>query len=249
MMLGPATKTFSKRIPANLFLLCLVLACFPSFSQNLKVLPASEELSAYVKNEAGRVLLQRFKCFEGRHEHNQFSITLCGDVPDNERPMKPWSKKEPGHVFIVLTMHDTVCQYDAVSFVFGFYPRRPASSVIFKNVRCEIADNSKRRYDVRIEKTLSAPEFELVLENSIAFAQKKYNLNHYNCYNYALDVFNSLPGIEKLPVNKIRFPFIAGKGGSPCCLYRDLKKLQLEGSVWSPYINFGSFKAPVSCTN
>jgi hypothetical protein len=249
MVPGFATETSAKRILTNLFLTSLVLACFTSFSQNLSLLPASENLSAYAKNEAGQLLLQRFQCFNGRHEHNQFSITLCGDVPDNARPMKPWSEKEPGHVFLVLTMHDTACHYEPVAFVFGFYPRWPVSSLIFKNVRCEIGDNSKRSYDVRLEKSLSLSEFEMMLENSVAFARKKYNLNRYNCYNYALDVFNSLPGIEKLPVSKIRFPFIAGKGGSPCCLYRDLKKLQQKGSAWSPYINFGSFKAPVSCTN
>lgn len=241
------TTTSATKLPTAILILLLV--CTNAFSQTLSLLPHSDELSAYAKNNAGRILAQRFKCFAQQHDHNQYFITLCGDVPDNLRPHKVYFKKESGHVFLILSMKDTVCHTESVSTVFGFYPQRPASSIIFKNVRCEILDNSERSYDVQIKKKLSSSEFELILENAISFAQKKYNLNQYNCYNYALDVFNSLPGIEKLPVNKVRFPFIAGKGGSPCCLYRDLAKLKQEGSVWAPFISFGFFKAPASCSN
>jgi hypothetical protein len=248
MFSGTFTKTSVRQTPANFFVFFLLLAGINVFSQNLNAVSPSVSSSRPSKNTAAKMLAERFKCFDPRHDHSRYSIILCGDVPDNSRPQKVYVKKEPGHVFLILVMHDTVCHSNAVSMVFGFYPRRPASSVLFKNVRCEIVDNGKREYDVRIEKALSPSEFELVLENAVAFAQKKYNLNHYNCYNYAMDVFNSLPGIEKLPVSTIRFPFIAGKGGSPCCLYRDLEKLKQEKSTWGPFISFGAFKAPASCT-
>lgn len=247
MLSGTKTKTTAKQLPASFLVSLLLLTCTNSVSQNLSIaaLPTRDFISE--KNTAAKLLQQRFKCFDKGHDHNCYSISLCADVPDNSKPQKVYAKKEPGHVFLILTMFDTVCHSDAVHMVFGFYPRRPASSVIFKNVRCEIVDNSNRDYDVRVEKNLSAFEFESLLDNAVIFAQKKYNLNRYNCYNYALDVFNSLPGIEKLPVSTIRFPFIAGKGGSPCCLYRDLEKLKQEPSAWKPYISFGGFKAPSSC--
>lgn len=249
MCSGLATKTAVRARFFVLLVTAILFFCTISFSQTLGVASAADDLEALAKNTAGRWLLQRFKCFENRHDHNSYFITLCGDVPDNSRPTKVYYRKEPGHVFLVLTMRDTVCTGPSKSLVFGFYPQRPVSSVLFKNVRCEMNDNSNRVYDVQIEKLLSSEEFDVVLENSIVFAQKKYNLNRYNCYDYALDVFNSLPFIEKLPVNKIRFPFIAGKGGSPVCLFRDLKKLKEEGSSWAPYIGFGAYKAPVSYKN
>lgn len=246
MLSGTITKSTKQLLTASLTY--ILLPAFANvYAQQLSA--GKNHASSSSKNTAAKMLAQRFKCFDDRHEHSQYSIMVCGDVPDNSRPKKVYAKKQPGHVFLILVMHDTVCRYEAVNMVFGFYPRRPASSVFFKNVRCEIVDNSNRAYDVRIQKALSPSEFELVLENAIVFAQKKYNLNQYNCYNYALDVFNALPGIEKLPVNKVRFPFIAGKGGSPCCLYRDLEKLKQEPSVWSSSISFGAFKAPASCTN
>lgn len=238
------TKTSAKSFTAFLLSFLLSLTGFP---QNASLIPAS--LAWQTKNKAPQWLLERFKCFNERHEHNIYSITLCGDVPDNKRPAKVYYKNESGHVFLILNMEDTVCHKEPRSLAFGFYPQRPVSSVIFKNVRCKIMDNGNRIYDVEVKKDLSFSEFDLVLENAVLFAQKKYNLNRYNCYDYALEVFNSLPGIEKLPVNKVRFPFIAGRGGSPVSLYRDLKKILEEGSWWSPYIEFGSFTAPVSCKN
>lgn len=240
------TKT-TKQLLAGFFSFILAFTYANTFSQKLNA--TENSLPSSKKSTASQLLAQRFKCFEQQHEHSRHSIMICGDVPDNSRPEKVYAKKQPGHVFLILVMHDTVCRYEAVNMVFGFYPRRPASSVFFKNVRCEIVDNSNRAYDVRIQKALSPSEFELILDNAVVLAQKKYNLNQYNCYNYALDVFNALPGIEKLPVSKVRFPFIAGKGGSPCCLYRDLEKLKQEPSVWSSSISFGTFKAPASCTN
>jgi hypothetical protein len=119
------------------------------------------------------MLAQRFTCFDQGHDHSQYYITLCGDIPDNSKPAKVCYKKEPGHVFIILTMQDTVCHTKDISTAFGFYPQRPASSVIFKNVRCEILDNSSRNYDVLIQKDLTAFEFELILEKAISLTQKK----------------------------------------------------------------------------
>lgn len=249
MFSGSATKTSAKESFIDFLFPVLLFFCQSSFSQKLNTDPITSSHTSQVKNTAGQWLVQRFKCFAERHGHNTYSITLCGDVPDNERPMKVYFKKEPGHVFLVLTMEDTVCHFEPRSQVFGFYPQRPVSSVIFKNVRCKMMDNGNRIYDVKIEKDLSASEFDLVLENAVVFAQKKYNLNRYNCYDYALNVFNCFSGIEKIPVNRVRFPFIAGKGGSPVCLFRDLRKLYEEGSWWAPYIDFGSFKAPVSFKN
>jgi len=54
---------------------------------------------------------------------------------------------------------------------------------------------------------------------------KKYNLNKYNCYDYALELYNSIPGTEALPTLKVKFPFKFGRGGSPCGLYKVLKEL------------------------
>jgi hypothetical protein len=192
-----------------------------------------------------RDLAERFAWFHEPARHEVYSITIAADIPDDKRPGKVYYKKEPGHVFIILEQKDTISGHSKAQ-VWGFYPVRPVSSVFLRTVHCELNDNGKRKYDVRITRRLSADEFEVIKKQAIALAKKKYNLNKYNCYDYAIELFNSIPGVEKLPVTHVKFPFIFGRGGSPCGLYKDLQKLKTGNSGWAPAIEFGSFRAPVS---
>jgi hypothetical protein len=202
----------------------------------------TEDASATL-TAAGKKLMSRFKKFDSIQGEAAYSIALCADIPDNNNPDRVHVKDETGHVFIVLTK---IAGIDTVDVVFGFYPRRPASSILFKNVRCEILDNGNRKYDVHIKKDINAEEFDLMIDKSVELTGKKYNLNKYNCYDYALELVNALPGVEKLVPRHIKFPFIFGRGGSPCGLYRDLEKIKNSESSWTPYINFGDFRAPKS---
>lgn len=188
-------------------------------------------------------LLQAFLQFDSLHGDVSYSITLCADVPDNNNPARVHLKSETGHVFIILSKWNNK---DSISRVFGFYPRRPASSLFFKNVRCEILNNSKREYDISLFKKLDEKEFEIAIQTAVGSAKKKYNISKFNCYDYALGVFNSVAGVNQLPVHHIRFPFILGKGGSPCGLYADLFRMKNNGSAWAPFIQIGLSRAPDS---
>ena len=170
-----------------------------------------------------------------------YTITACADLPDNDNPQCVYKKGEPGHVFLMLSKN--IPGGVSITKSFGFYPK-VAVSFLFKKTKSQIKDNSKREYNAAIDKTLTAAEFEIVLEKCKELAKKKYHLKKYNCYDYVLEIFNSIPGIEKLPVSKVKFPFIFGKGGSPCGLYRDLKQLVASGSSWTPFISFGVFISP-----
>ncbi len=191
-------------------------------------------------------LTSYFQCFAPASEEDQYTLTICGDIPDNNNPERIHVKDEPGHSFLILTKRKTGSASPSVIRVFGFYPHRPASCLIFRNVRGEIMDNSERQYDVSLTTDITAAEFKYVLVRSQQLARRKYNLNKFNCYDYVVELFNSLPRLEKLPVTHLRFPFIFGRGGSPCGLYRDLRRLKDEGSVWASHIQFGNFYAPRS---
>lgn len=217
-------------------LLMAMIVCLSSYS-----IPNHIPRPAY----GGINLSQRFECFNPLSKAAVYTVRLCADVPDNDHPNRVYVNQETGHVFLIFEKREPAAD-TAVAQVFGFYPRRPASCIVFKNVRCEILDNSKRDYDAEVSKEVNAEDFQLLLQKAEQLAQKKYNLNRFNCYDYALAIFNSLPGIEPLPVTRVKFPLIFGRGGSPCGLYKDLKKLKASASVWAPYIEFGALKAPAS---
>jgi hypothetical protein len=171
-----------------------------------------------------------------------YSLTICADLPDNNNTKRVYKKGEPGHVFLILSKKSIVTG-ETINRSFGFYPRL-AVTCFFKQSRSRILDNHDREYNASIGKKLSKIEFEGILEKCRELAKKKYNLKKYNCYDYVIEVFNSLPGIEKLPVTKVKFPFIFGRGGSPCGLYSDLEKLASNGSAWASAIRFGVFRSP-----
>ncbi len=194
-------------------------------------------------NTASERLSVSLNCFSRLEDEASYSITLCADLPDNDNPLRVHVKSETGHVFIILSKWN---EKDTIYSVFGFYPRRPASSLIFKNVRSEILNNGNREYNASLTKRLDKDTFRLVMKMAVELAKKKYNINKYNCYDYAIGIFNSVAGENRIPIHHIRFPFIFGKGGSPCSLYADLKEMLDSRSEWAPSIQFGLYRAPGS---
>ena len=187
---------------------------------------------------------EHLKVFMDSAEGAIYRISICADVPNNKKPLQVAYHQETGHVFLVLQKISAA--NDTVSRVFGFYPKRGLQTLLFKKTHSRIKDNSLREHDAVISKELSAKQFDTVLSKAITYAGRKYHMNRYNCYDYALAIFNCAAGEVSLPVNHIRFPFIFGRGGSPCSVYKDLQKLLLSGPVWKPHIMFGELIAPVS---
>lgn len=214
----------------------------PSFAYNnsSEIIADAKTIPLLIKDNG---INQRVLCFGTIDPFSSYWITLCADLPDNNNPARIHVKDVTGHVFLILTKVLSGST-DSIHQVFGFYPHRPASGIIFKNVRSQIMGNGTREYNVSVSKNVSAEVFQLVLEQAVISSKHRYNLNKYNCYNYAVDVFNAIPGIEKIPISKVKFPFILGKGGSPCALYKDLIRLKGNHSYWSDYIKTGIFFAP-----
>lgn len=175
--------------------------------------------------------------------HETYQFTLAADVPDNKRPEKVYYKKETGHVFIILEKSDSL-KGTSVAQVFGFYPIRPVGSLFLRTVQCEILNNSGRSYDACITLSLTAAQFNQVTAKAVELTSKKYNLNEYNCYDYAVELYNSIEGVEDMTLQKVKFPFVFGRGGSPCGLYKQLMELQDKNT--GALIFIGQRNAPQS---
>lgn len=178
-------------------------------------------------------------------ENEIYQVTIAADVPDNTRPMKVYHKKEPGHVFIILEQKDTTTGISK-ALVWGFYPVRPVSSLIFRNVPCELSDNSNREYNASATLRLTKEALLLLKQKAVELATKKYNLNTYNCYDYAVQLFNTVSTDDPLPISRVKFPFVFGRGGSPCCLYQYLQQQAGRPASKKYSIRLGIFKAPES---
>ncbi|MBC7949692.1 MAG: hypothetical protein H7Y42_17535 [Chitinophagaceae bacterium] len=184
------------------------------------------------------------RIFNDTTKGTSYHLAVCADVPDNSKPLKVAYQQETGHVFIIL--RKVIKEGDTLSRVFGFYPMGGLQTLLFKKTRSVIKDNSHREYDVGISRELSAQQFDTIVATAISLADRKYHMNRYNCYDYALGIFNSVAGASPLPIVHVRFPFIFGRGGSPCSIYRSFGELAGNGSVWASHIEFADRTAPIS---
>jgi hypothetical protein len=190
-------------------------------------------------------LPEELNVFDVTNANSVYRITLAADVPDNKRPSKLIYQMESGHVFLILQQINTSIN-DTIHRVFGFYPAKQGWKVFFKKeVKSRIKDNSLREHDIEISRILTAEQFRAAVFLAIQYSRNKYHLNHFNCYDYAVDIYNAVAGEKKIPKIKRRF-FIFGKGGTPCTLYKYLCEQLIAHPESSAYITSANLVAPSS---
>src|SRR5690606_14370185 len=170
-----------------------------------------------------------------------YRIILSTQVYNYAKLFKVAYHQECCHVF--LNLQKIPIPGDTIHRVFGFYPKKGLPTLFFKTISSRIKDNSDREYDVEVSLELTAEQFDTAIARAPSLANRKHHINKYNCYDYALRVFNSVAGTHQLPSVYVRFPFIFGKGGSPVSVYKDLSRLKSEDGFWKERIRFGEFRA------
>jgi len=234
-------------VPARIILPFVILFLFfmpgKSIAQQNKNAAANESYIEAVNIKIDREL----QCFNKEITDARYSVSLCADVPYNKKPYKVAHNQQTGHVFLVLQKTNPFSK-DTISQVFGFYPRKGLPTLFFKKIKSVIKDNSRREHDASITRQLTKAEFDTVLEKAITFSKNIYHINKYNCYEYAIFIFNAVAGRDTVPFTHVRFPFIFGWGGSPVGLYKDLERIKQNGSYLAESIQFGNFRAPLSST-
>ena len=157
----------------------------------------------------------------------RFSITLCADIPCDHHSNRIFHHRNNGHVFLIASaLQDSSNTVPPV--VFGFYPHRPLLALLIKQTRGKVMDNAGRQYEASITSIVCGQTFNTWITAAVQLAHKKYHLNRFNCYDYAIQLFNILQQAPDLPAIQLRFPLWRGFGGTPCALY-----LQLAGKHWN----------------
>ena len=71
-------------------------------------------------------------------ENAAYTVSVCADLPVNDKPHHVFKNGEPGHVFFTLRKTDTLSGY-TITRSFGFYPKN-AVTFLVKKVRSELRE-------------------------------------------------------------------------------------------------------------
>lgn len=137
-------------------------------------------------------LQSRFNCFDNIPDAGAtYSVTLSADLIVNDDAFElvddSW---ECGHAFITMTKTNG---NQSSTQSFGFYPEPPILSLSTGPVGSKLNDNGDHDYDSAMTMSgISAADFKMLQIVALNKAHSSYDINDYNCTNYAMDVFNSI---------------------------------------------------------
>lgn len=186
-------------------------------------------------------LAKRMNCFSNvpSNASTTYSLTVYADIPDNTNPSIVLYGTNPGHAFVTLTKTNGST---TVSQTFGFYPANGIKSITFDHVTSKIVNDASHEYNAKITiPNMTEAQFNTAKSTALSNSGNTYDLNDYNCTDYAVDIFNSVsvPGFSQLTVADNITPVGINYKTTPGGLYKALNQLKQGGGSMAPFIQVG----------
>mgnify|MGYP007115599959 CR=1 FL=1 len=192
-------------------------------------------------------------CFGTIPSGASYSATIYTDLPVNSNPnLLVNATGSPGHVFISMTKEINGI---TTTQVFGFYPQVGLFSLARVPVNSVIVDDELHSYDASLTMNgVSASAFSSLMQVMIMLSSQSYDLDDFNCTDYALASFNILRPTNPLDVPDwvvLRpalfppgLPVRDNFGSTPNALYKLLKKMKDDNETEASNIQVGPRTAP-----
>jgi hypothetical protein len=168
-------------------------------------------------------------------------MTIYSDIPVNGDPSQlfDWSTGACGHSFIQLakTNGSTTIQQNI-----GFYPSSGWKSIEANGpVASKLVDNAGHEFNASLTVSLDATHFQSAL-NEIEYQENmKYDIDNFNCTDFALSVFNiAAPLYLEIPDYHIPGGMAGELSNTPQGLYNELVSLNQSGG----YSQYGQITIP-----
>jgi len=187
---------------------------------------------------------QLINCFGSVPDNSSttYSVKLCADIPVNGKPnILVNLTLSPGHAFIILTKTNGA---NSVTKCFGFYPQSGPLSLTTFGVPSTVKNDTEHEYNASLTMpNITKGQFDAMTTEAVVSAgSQTYDINSFNCVDYALGIFNLARS-----GNEITVPTNPTTGGKiPGGLYNTLHTKMNSGSPEAGNITTGKFKAPVS---
>jgi hypothetical protein len=191
------------------------------------------------------------KCFEMISDiGSSCSIEIFSDIPVDTDPNKllDWREGAPGHVFLQLrksNANKTLIQN------IGFYPINGYKvSLTDAPIAAKFVDDGEHEFNASLLMPVSSADFKSVITEILyAATAAQYDIDQYNCTDFALDIFNKTR-VKKLIIPKYHLPgSLVSGSNTPNGLFNQLKLMKLNGDPEANNISMGFSKAWAPLSN
>jgi hypothetical protein len=173
--------------------------------------------------------LQKFiNCFNAIPDNGATcSIEIFTDMPVDNDPNKifDFNSGSPGHVYIQLKKSNGS---QNVTQNIGFYPKTGWKTMLTNApIDGKFVDNGMHEFNASFKMNLSPQNFNSTLTEMLYLRNMKYDIDNFNCTDWALNVFNKTR-TDKLEIPLIDIPGNVPSSGSrtPQGLYLKLREMK-----------------------
>jgi len=196
------------------------------------------------QDEAAELDLQKvITCFNAiPNAGARSSIEILTDIPVDVNPnaMYDLGEKAPGHVFLKLSKTNGAQQVERY---IGFYPKSGYKSTTYAPTASKLVSNEFHEYNASLSMNIAPERLATVLSAIQLYSARNYDVDEYNCTNFALDVFNSIRGIGlSIPLYGIPGSPLTQTTATPGGLYNKLKQMWDSNDPEKANIVMGAFK-------
>lgn len=211
---------------------------------NIETSYSKPGITSYSK--PGINLAAYLKCFSTIPDAGaSYTASLFVDLPINDDPTQIFNQVTGavGHCFLGLTKtgsSQSVAQY------FGFASTQPFSAIVGTVTPGKVVDNTGHKYNASLSIPVNAGQFGIAMNKISSLSGSNYDLNKFNCVDFALSVINSfrpttpiIPAIAQMPGGGLSID-------TPQGLYITLQHIQntggaaLIGSIWNAGASHGA---------
>lgn len=206
----------------------------------------------FVENLSPIDVSKFLKCFSTvPDEGSTCSIEIFSDIPVDKDPNKlfNWQTASPGHTFLQIKKTNG---NQSVMQNIGFYPMIGWKTLLTTApVEGKFVDNSEHEFNASLKMSLTPEDLKKTLdEMSYLSGSIKYDIDEFNCTDFALNVFNASRISNPLEIPKYDIPGGTAVNGTntPQGLFNELKSMQASG-VEAENITIPGFKGFVADSN
>jgi len=209
------------------------------------------DLDTYVDHPAID-LGQYLKCFDGIADAGAAcEVGIYSDVPVDSDPNKifDFSTGSPGHTFIQIKKTSADGTRSVVQNI-GFYPKIGFKTGLSNApVDAKFVDDGNHEFNAGYTKSLTPDEFKSVLAEILYLKNIQYDIDNFNCTDWALDVFNKQGYGLDIPLYDIPGNVPSTGTSMPQGVYNKLAEMKRNNDVHSDKIQIGFLKAWVANSN